>query len=589
MTATAAMMVAFGVEDGKKSVWSWILGIGLAIQAAPIFNAAFGGLSGMDMNVHPVIPADVTSFHFTVTNGSSAANKANPDYWNVTGNFMNYYIKGIIYPAAARIVPYACRICLVLTCIDVSVQLGLKLVEGDKVKFMVSKFLTCGIYLFLITNWVGYGNDMGGMRLMGRLSDGMRALGNVAMGTDQTQLGTNNIFGDCVAIASAYFNTIDKAGIVMKIFLGFVGIIVCVMLLLIAFEMIMAMFEFWTMALLTLPLLAFGTIPQLKFLSESAIKAMFNLGIKVMCIAFLTGVVTTTLDDYTKSIISAAESNWSAANMTSNKWGFISGFGEDVSNSLSLLVVVGMLWMLVRKMPQLIQGLLQGNPSLSAGDMMGTLTGAMNSAGGGIGRVSAAMGGGSDGDGEAGSGGGGGGDGGSSGGSGGAGGSAAASPKGKMQALKDAATTVAAATVTGGAGAAAKVGGKMLAGAMKKGAVAAIKGVANVGKATLKAGGRAALRNTPGFKGYWDGKKQYKTNKDETTLDSTLRKREAAQQAQQAQTQKEQHHDELNDKGVMMGNMVRSVGGEDAYNNFQQNFKNDFGFEPKPKPPKEDE
>lgn len=468
------------------------------------------------MNVHPVIPADVTSFHFTVTNGSSAANKANPDYWNVTGNFMNYYIKGIIYPAAARIVPHACRICLVLTCIDVSVQLGLKLVEGDKVKFMVSKFLTCGIYLFLITNWVGYGNDMGGMRLMGRLSDGMRALGNVAMGTDQTQLGTNNIFGDCVAIASAYFNTIDKAGIVMKIFLGFVGIIVCVMLLLIAFEMIMAMFEFWTMALLTLPLLAFGTIPQLKFLSESAIKAMFNLGIKVMCIAFLTGVVTTTLDDYTKSIISAAESNWSAANMTSNKWGFISGFGEDVSNSLSLLVVVGMLWMLVRKMPQLIQGLLQGNPSLSAGDMMGTLTGAMNSAGGGIGRVSAAMGGGSDGDGEAGSGGGGGSD----------------SPKGKMQDLaKDGAKmAIAAATAgpAGVAGEAAKQGlRKSLQNGVKKAKDAAgkAKGAvkdfddsgatglagfgARVAKGIGKAGVRYAQRNIPGAKGYYDGKQAY--------------------------------------------------------------------------------
>lgn len=324
-------------------------------------------------------------------------------------------------------------------------------------------------------------------------------------------------------------------------------------------------FEFWTMALVTIPLLAFGTLPQLNFLSNKAIGAMFNCGIKLMCITFLTAVIADTLTNYATKMVSSADSI---------------GYFEQFGNIVTFIFMMIIFWMIIKKMPALIQGLLSGNPSLSGGDMMGAMTSAANSVGSGLGQISGAMG-------E--SGGGGGGDGGSSGGSGGAGGSAAASPKGKMQALKDAATTVAAAAVTGGAGAAAKVGGKMLAGAMKKGIASAAKGAANVGKATFKAGGRAALRNTPGFKGYWDGKKKYKTNKDETTLDSTLRKREAAQQAQQAQTQKEQHHDELNDKGVMMGNMVRSVGGEDAYNNFQQNFKNDFGFEPKPKPPKEDE
>lgn len=41
MTATAAVMVGFGVDDGKKTFWSWILGIGLAINAASIVKALF--------------------------------------------------------------------------------------------------------------------------------------------------------------------------------------------------------------------------------------------------------------------------------------------------------------------------------------------------------------------------------------------------------------------------------------------------------------------------------------------------------------------------------------------------------------------
>lgn len=368
MTATGAIMVGFGVDDGKKTFWSWILGIGLAINAASVVQALFMGAGGMTW-AHPV-PKE-SSFSFAMTGSPGDSN-----YWNVTGRFLTFYTDDIIYPAAARIVPYACRICLILTCIDISVQIGLQLVEGDKVKFMVSKFIACGMYLFLIANWVGYGDDMGGFHLMDKLYHGMRALGNVAMGNPETPLGTGNIFGDCIAIASAYFGAIDKAGIVMKIFLGLVGIVVCIMLLLIAFETIMAYFEFWTLALLTLPLLAFGVIPQLKFLSESAIKAMFNLGIKCMCIAFLTGVVATTITDYTKTIVSIASDNAKASSM----YALASGFVDNVSNSISLLVVVGMMWILVRKMPALIQGLLQGNPSLSAGDMMGTIKSAATTA-----------------------------------------------------------------------------------------------------------------------------------------------------------------------------------------------------------------
>ena len=476
-------------------------------------------------------------------------------------------------------VPYACRICLILTCIDISVQLGLQLVEGDKVKFMVSKFLACGIYLFLIANWVGYGNDYSGMQLMNRLQSGMRALGNVAMGTSEAPLGVNNIFGDCIAIASAYFNTIQKAGIVMEIFLGLVGIIVCVMLLLICFEMVMAYFEFWTMALLTLPLLAFGVIPQLKFLSESAIKAMFNLSIKIMCIAFLTGVVSTTINDYTKTVISAADSNWNNSSI-----GLVSGFAENVSNSISLLVVVGMMWILVRKMPALIQGLLQGNPSLSSGDMMGTLTGAMNGVGGAAGRVSAAMDRGSGGGGESGGGdaGGGGGSGGGGGGGGG-GGSAASSPKGKMQALKNAGTTLAAAAATGGAGAVAKAGGKMLAGAAKRGAVATVKGAGNVTKGGLKAGGQYVRRNAPGMKGFYEGRAGYKQDMDTMKSPSQERREQQAAQAQQ-------HYNNLRDQRAAMGALVevladsqgngeQGVGG-DARKKFEELFNEKFGLHP---------
>ena len=60
-----------------------------------------------------------------------------------------------------------------------------------------------------------------------------------------------------------------------------------VILFLTAMEMLMVRIEFWTMALLTISLLSFGVISQLKFLSEKAIGTMFNLAVKIFVVAFI--------------------------------------------------------------------------------------------------------------------------------------------------------------------------------------------------------------------------------------------------------------------------------------------------------------
>ena len=100
MTATAAIMVGFGVDDGKKTFWSWILGIGLAINAAHVVQAIFGSVPGMTLDVNPDIPESLKTFSFTTTAPSTASQ--NSDYFNLTANFLIYYKDGIIYPAAAR-------------------------------------------------------------------------------------------------------------------------------------------------------------------------------------------------------------------------------------------------------------------------------------------------------------------------------------------------------------------------------------------------------------------------------------------------------------------------------------------------------
>ena len=75
----------------------------------------------------------------------------------------------------------------------------------------------------------------------------------------------------------------------LTIFIGLVCVVAAVVILfLTALEMFMVRIEFWTMALITIPLLPFGVISQLKFLSDKAIGTMFNLAIKIFVVAFIS-------------------------------------------------------------------------------------------------------------------------------------------------------------------------------------------------------------------------------------------------------------------------------------------------------------
>lgn len=562
MTATAAIMVGFGVQEGRQAFWSWILAIGLAMNFAPILMTVFGDSQGLSF----VTPPDRTKLEIPITHDASS--------FNFIGNFVSYYWTDIIHPGAGAIVPYACRICLVLTAIDASLQLGLKLVEGDKVKFLVSKLLNCGIYIFLIMNWVGYGpTGAEGMNLMGNLSNGLRALGYVA-GNGADKYGADSIVSTCIVVVTKFMDVVKDAGLnqtFLAVFLLICTVFIGLMMLMIAMEMVMAQLEFMTMALVTIPLLAFGTLPQLNFLSNKAIGAMFNCGIKLMCITFLTAVIADTLTNYAMKMVSSADSI---------------GYFEQFGNIVTFIFMMIIFWMLIKKMPALIQGLLSGNPSLSGGDMMGAMTNAANGAGNALGRVSAAMGGGS--------GGGGGGGGGSSGGGGGGGGGDSG-PGGTMQQLKAHAGDIAKAVATGGAGAVAMAGGKMLAGAVKNKAAnakkAASEAIHNPGKTaakatwgglkaggklvggTAKAGWRYGQRNLPGFKGYYDGKNNYERESREMNKKSSGSGSGGGSGSN------------LADQRAMMGSMMEAIGGEDMRKKFEDNFDKATGFDPTMPPP----
>lgn len=125
-----------------------------------------------------------------------------------------------------------------------------------------------------------------------------------------------------------------------------------------AIEMFMARMEFYTMAILVMPLLLFMMTSKLSFLSDKAIGAMFNLAIKCAVTAFLTAIIIPFFDSFAKQLLE-----------TKNPL-------DHTMIMLQLLLICFLIYLLIKKCSVLVSSLLNGQPAFGGSDMTGTLTGA---------------------------------------------------------------------------------------------------------------------------------------------------------------------------------------------------------------------
>ena len=115
--------------------------------------------------------------------------------------------------------------------------------------------------------------------------------------------------------------------------------------------MFLSRVEFWTIGTLILPLLALGTFKHFRFLFEKSIGAVFNAGIKVSVISFIISIVNPLLTEMITSY--------------GNTSGLKDNFSRNVTNCIWLFRNSNA----VLKVPNLAQGLINGSPNLSDGDM----------------------------------------------------------------------------------------------------------------------------------------------------------------------------------------------------------------------------
>jgi len=347
MIALAGLMIVFNVESANKTTWNIILGIGLALNFGTVLMAAYGGYVGAG--------GDQAVFEYKMHVDADKDSKWYDFLQPFTRTYIDYTKSG-----AVAIIPIAGKLLIVLTAISASIKISLDLISGDKMKFLVQTLFETGLYLFLILNWYGHGID-----IMGSLCNGFESLGYHAGGYTSTDgVRGNSLIENAVSMFETGYGSAEKAFSIWSPISSLVTIlclvIMLILLLLAGLELLMAKIEFFTMAMITLPLVPFVALPQTKFLFERALGAMFNLAVKVSVISFLAAMSSKILTDYCEEFAKIA---------TDESSGGIIG---NMPVLIQMVVVSFLLYLLIKKIPELVQGLLSGSPSLSSASMTQT-------------------------------------------------------------------------------------------------------------------------------------------------------------------------------------------------------------------------
>jgi len=140
--------------------------------------------------------------------------------------------------------------------------------------------------------------------------------------------------------------------------------------------MFMARIEFYTMALITIPLLPFIMLNKFAFLAEKAIGGMFNLAIKLSVISFISAMAIPFMNTF-QTKMAEAKDPWTQPALL-------------FQAVLAALVI----YFLTKKIPELVTSLLNGQPNLNGAGMMDMAKGAANTvataaatAAGGVGAI----------------------------------------------------------------------------------------------------------------------------------------------------------------------------------------------------------
>ena len=383
LTVAAGAMIAFGIEDGKKTVWQFMLGIGLAYNFGVFLFEVFGN-TGILMSVD-----DIAAAHKGTSAAAEILKNANENgNDDILSEIMAVYSGTIINNGMPVLQAIALRMTIALAALEGGYKIAMDLYSGDKVKFMLTYVFKAGFYCFLIMEWLNIGQALSGFfQSAGFLAAGESGFSTVnpASADADTTFRPDSIWHNATAFLMlaltgkkagdsdpgfGFWDAAKEAGILslaggvltaatggVGALLGPVVVILFVLFIVglmffISVEMFVARIEFYTMLMLSVVFLPFGVTERLAFLSNSAISLMFNSGAKMMVISFLQVMIAKILSSY---LLKLKVNPFDPSNLA-------------VLCQLAIMCVF--FAYITKKIPDLVASFLNGSPALSGGGMM---------------------------------------------------------------------------------------------------------------------------------------------------------------------------------------------------------------------------
>lgn len=269
--------------------------------------------------------------------------------------FYEHSVTGMI-----QLQPHAFELVCVLAIIDICSTLY----DGQmRMSFVINKTMKVGFFLLLIVNWDTINSAiLRSFEIAGATASG---LSNIGAGD---WISPSKILERGFNICGTLFKDFQDTGItdnggIARLFMDLIAIAITIAsFFFISLQVLITKIEFCIFSSLGVILLPFGAIRFTSFLFQRVVSGVFSFGIKLMIMYFLLGLFDTLS-------------------------GALTSFEENVSFSsmLKMALSYATLAFLVWKLPNLAASMMNGQPSMEAGDVVRGATTAKSTVAGAVG------------------------------------------------------------------------------------------------------------------------------------------------------------------------------------------------------------
>lgn len=280
---------------------------------------------------------------------------------NFLDNLLNFFYEHSV-TGMIQLQPHAFELVCVLAIIDICSTWALY--DGQmRMSFVINKVMKVGFFLLLIVNWDTINSAiLRSFEIAGATASG---LSNIGAGD---WISPSKILERGFNICGTLFKDFQDTGItdnggIARLFMNLIAIAITIAsFFFISLQVLITKIEFCIFSSLGVILLPFGAIRFTSFLFQRVVSGVFSFGVKLMIMYFLLGLFDTLS-------------------------GTLTSFEENVSFSsmLKMALSYATLAFLVWKLPNLAASMMNGQPSMEAGDVVRGATTAKSTVAGAVG------------------------------------------------------------------------------------------------------------------------------------------------------------------------------------------------------------